>query len=118
MNRTYYEVKAGSKTDYAAAYEEWLSSGETLTASDWSAPVGITVSDDEINAAPVTFVVDDLGTEREFPIGTVAIAYLEVDAAAVVGTVYDVINSIETSNTPSRKDRRTFRLKVVAQYAR
>jgi hypothetical protein len=77
--------------DYSISWEDWLQDGETISASTWSVPTGITKGSDSFGDSAATIWVTD-GTD---------------------GEDYDLINYIVTS--AGRKDDRTIKIKVRAK---
>lgn len=80
-----------AKLDYGFDWSSWLATGETIMASAWTIPTGLT---------KVSSSFDDTGTSVWLSGGT-------------LGTDYDIINHITTS--AGREEDRTIRIKVRAR---
>lgn len=74
--------------DYGCDWSEWLDAGETITASSWAVPLGLTL-------------------ESADHTGTLAVAWL---SGGATGNVYRVTNRVTTS--AGRTDERTLLIYV------
>jgi hypothetical protein len=74
--------------DYGFNWSEWLADGETIVASVWTVPAGITKDSDSFT-------------------DTVSSIWL---SGGIAGTNYDVVNHITTS--AGRQDDRTIKIRV------
>ena len=83
-----YIKTPSAKLDYSEDWSDWLQDGETITASTWSVPTGITKTADSFDVSATTIWVEE-GTD---------------------GEDYDLVNYITTS--AGRKDDRTIKIKV------
>lgn len=76
--------------DFAVDWSDWLSAGETIASSTWASPDGLVIETTSYSDTQSVIWVSD----------------------GVINTVYRVINTITTSNTPTRTDQRTVTIKV------
>lgn len=76
--------------DFAVDWSDWLSDGETIASSTWTSPDGLVIETTSYSDTQSVIWVSD----------------------GVINTVYRVINTITTSNTPTRTDQRTVTIKV------
>ena len=76
--------------DFAVDWSDWLADGETIASSTWTSPDGLVIETTAYsNTQSVIWV-----------------------SGGVINTVHRVINTITTSNTPTRTDQRTVTIKV------
>ena len=87
------DISPASALDYSLDYVGELSTGETITTSTW-----------EVTTLSGTSTAD-ITLSGEQISGTITSVFV---TGGVRGTVYNLINHIETSNTPSRKFSRHF----------
>ena len=74
--------------DYEVDWSDWLEGGDTISASEWTAPDGITIEEDSNTT-------------------TTATVWL---SGGTAGEIYDVVNGISTNG--GRDDDRTIRIVV------
>lgn len=68
-------VKTDKPLDYTIDYASWLATGETITASSWAAPAGVTVDSESFTDDDTTVVL----------------------SGGTVGERYEIENTITTS---------------------
>lgn len=88
---TTFTKDPAAKLDYSVDWTDFLETDENIAASEWTTPAGLTV-------------VTSSYTNKKATIWL---------SGGALGTSYEVVNKITTSNNPSRIDERTIVILMV-----
>lgn len=88
---TTFQKDPGATLDYSVDWSEFLETGETITASTWTVPSGLT-----------TVTTSNTDTK--------ATVWL---SGGTLGQSYELVNRITTDNVPNRIDERTIVILMV-----